>query len=320
LFYALFAGLWILFSDRILALIVSDASRLTQLQTFKGVGFVAVTSLLLFVLLRGELRMRSKAERERFQLQIKEQLALSRVEQEHERYQDLFEVNPMPMWVYDIETLAFLAVNEAAIEHYGYAREEFLGMTIKDIHISPQIPSLVDAVQNIPGVLRKPGIWRHLKKDGHLLEVEITTHDLIFNGRRARLVLANDVTEKLRIETLLKEANETLQAVVQASPLAIVAMDLAGKVRMWNPAASRIFGWSESDVLGQVVPFVPPEKQEEFHQLLELLSKGESIAGMETRRLRKDGSQMDVSISAAPLRDARGEITGFMAVIAYLRD
>ncbi len=89
---------------------------------------------------------------------------------------------------------------------------------------------------------------------------------------------------------------------------------------MWNPAAMHIFGWRESEVLDHAVPFVPPDKQEEFRNLRELLVKGESIAGLEAQRLCKDGSQIDVSISAAPLRDARGDITGFMAVIAAIRD
>jgi PAS domain S-box-containing protein len=320
LFYALFAGAWILFSDRILEFFTSDAVQLTKLQTAKGWVFVLVTSLMLFSLLRQELRLRSRTERERFHLQIKEQLARSQVEQERERYRDLFEANPMPMWVYDQETFAFLAVNEAALAHYGYTRDEFLGMKIQDIHLPQDLPNLIVVMKSLPGAFRKPGIWRQKKKNGLIIDVEITTHDLIYAGRSARLVLASDQTERLRAEALLHEANENLKAIVLASPIAIIAVDQGTQVRMWNPAATRLFGWSEEEMLGKPLPFVPPDKQSEYSDFREMLAKGEVIMGVETKRVRKDGTLIDIALSMAPLRDARGAIIGFMAVISDISD
>src|SRR5437763_1544232 len=112
-----------------------------------------------------------------------------------EGYRLLFESNPHPMWIYDRETLAFIAVNEAAIQHYGYSRNEFLRMTLRDIRPSEDVPWLLEKVSEItPGMNSASG--RHLKKDGALIEVEIVSHTLSFNGKRAELVLAMDTKER----------------------------------------------------------------------------------------------------------------------------
>src|ERR1017187_5376623 len=104
-------------------------------------------------------------------------------------YRLLFERNPQPMWVYDVETLVFLAVNLAAIEQYGYSRSEFLRMTTRDIRPAQDIPALLGSVAQQGVGLEKSGRWKHQKKDGSLIDVEITSIDLDWSGRSARLVL-----------------------------------------------------------------------------------------------------------------------------------
>jgi PAS domain S-box-containing protein len=125
-----------------------------------------------------------------------------------ERYRLLFESNPHPMWAYDVETLAFLAVNDAAIEHYGYSRDEFLRMTITDIRPPEDVPTLRATIARTMDTVNLSGIWQHRKKDGTLIEVEITTHTLTLDGRLARIVLANDVTEHRRAEEALRRAQK----------------------------------------------------------------------------------------------------------------
>jgi PAS domain S-box-containing protein len=115
-------------------------------------------------------------------------------------YRELFEGNPQPMWVYAVETMEFLAVNDAAVNHYGYSRPEFLRMTLRDIRLPDDVPPLTASVEKARGKLAKVGLWQHRKKDSTLIDVEITTHDILFNGRAARLVLINDVTERKRVE------------------------------------------------------------------------------------------------------------------------
>lgn len=121
-----------------------------------------------------------------------------------EQYRLLFESNPHPMWVYDLETLCFLAVNNAAICHYGYSREEFLAMTIKEIRPFEDIPAFLDSISKFTDGFDMAGIWRHRKKDGSIIYVEISSHTITFAGRRAEVVLANDVTERRWMEEKIK--------------------------------------------------------------------------------------------------------------------
>ena len=116
------------------------------------------------------------------------------------RYRLLFETNPHPMWVYDLETLAFLAVNDAAVRNYGWSREEFLRMTIRDIRPPEEVHRLVEGGRKMRTGLHRAGVWRHRCKDSSLIDVEITCHPIHFNGRQGELALAHDVTERLRAE------------------------------------------------------------------------------------------------------------------------
>ncbi|HWR72643.1 MAG TPA: GAF domain-containing protein, partial [Nitrospirota bacterium] len=121
-----------------------------------------------------------------------------------EGYRLLFENNPLPLWVYDRETLAFLAVNDAAVRKYGYSREEFLAMTIADIRPREDVPLLLENIAKITEGLDEAGVWRHRRKDGSIINVEIVSHTLIFEGRKAELVLANDITERRQAEAKLR--------------------------------------------------------------------------------------------------------------------
>ncbi|MDQ1589463.1 MAG: hypothetical protein QOG71_90, partial [Pyrinomonadaceae bacterium] len=113
----------------------------------------------------------------------------------------------------------------------------------------------------------------------------------------------------------LRESNQTLEAIIHASPLGIVALDPAGIVKMWNQSAERIYGWNEAEVLGQMLPTVPTDKLEEVRRNHRQAVAGTDFKSYETVRLRKDGTQINVSISTAPLRDAEGQINGVVALV-----
>jgi len=130
------------------------------------------------------------------------------VKRSEERYRLLFEANPLPMWVYDLETLSFLAVNESATRRYGFSREEFLSMTIKDIRPTEDVPALLEDISRPHGEFENVGGWRHRKKDGTIIDVEITSHQLSFDGKSGRLVLANDITERKRAAEAVRKAEE----------------------------------------------------------------------------------------------------------------
>ena len=138
---------------------------------------------------------------------------LGSLERSEARYRLLFEQNPLPMWVYDAETLAFLAVNDAAIRHYGYTRAEFLGMAITEIRPREEVTDLIADLEARGGPgSPTPGTWRHRKKDGTLIDVEITAGRVVFEGRQSALVLAHDVSERRRLERRLAEA-EKMEAI-----------------------------------------------------------------------------------------------------------
>ncbi|MBA3713662.1 MAG: PAS domain S-box protein [Pyrinomonadaceae bacterium] len=123
-------------------------------------------------------------------------------------YRALFENNPQPMWVYAVDTHAFLDVNDAAIKHYGYTREEFLRMTILDIRPAEYIPALLKVTERRSRGLNHAGPWRHRKKDGSLIQVEIASHSIDLAGRPARLVLVTDITERQIVEEALRVAEQ----------------------------------------------------------------------------------------------------------------
>lgn len=125
-----------------------------------------------------------------------------------ERYRLLFETNPHPMWVYDLASLAFLAVNEAAVRHYEFTREEFLSMTIKDIRPAEDVDRLMENIAQVTNGIDEAGVWRHRKKDGSVIDVEITSHTLTFGGHRAELVMAVDVTEKRDLQRQLMQSQK----------------------------------------------------------------------------------------------------------------
>jgi diguanylate cyclase (GGDEF)-like protein/PAS domain S-box-containing protein len=116
----------------------------------------------------------------------------------------LFANNPRPMWVYDLATLDFLEVNGAAETHYGYSRDEFLAKRITDIRPEEDIPALLASVQDLQPSLNKAGTWRHRLKDGRIIDVDITTHRLMFGGRDAVLVDVHDITEQNALEEQLR--------------------------------------------------------------------------------------------------------------------
>jgi two-component system cell cycle sensor histidine kinase/response regulator CckA len=123
------------------------------------------------------------------------------------RYQRLFEASPTPMYVYDAETLAFLAVNDAAVEHYGYSREEFLRLRVPDIRPPEDVPALLQALAvHVDGRTRT--LRRHRTKGGRVIHVDVTSHAITLDGRLARLVHASDMTERVELEARVRQAHK----------------------------------------------------------------------------------------------------------------
>lgn len=184
---------------------------------------------------------------------ITRQQAEDALRESESRYRSLFETNPNPMWVYDMDTYRFLAVNEAAIKHYGYSPEEFLKMTIKDIRPAEDVPALERTVASTPPGYSHAGLWRHRKKDGTIILVDISSHTLSFAGRRADLVLVSDVTEREKAREALERSEAKFRAIFEAAVEAILLLDGRGTILDANPAAEALSRRKRSELLGSNV-------------------------------------------------------------------
>ena len=205
-----------------------------------------------------------------------------------ERYRQLFESSPLPMWVYDTQTLGFLAVNDAAIRRYGYTRDEFLARALTDLRPAEDHESLREDVARKSDA---PRIWRHVTKSGEILAVEITAHDLEFEGRRARLVLANDVTERQRLEEQLRQSQK-MEAIGRLA---------GGIAHDFNNILSVIMSYSETllDALE------PGELRDDIEQIRNAGQRGAAL----TRQLLMFNRQQMAEPRALDLNDILRDMT-----------
>ena len=167
------------------------------------------------------------------------------------------------MWVFDVESLRFLAINKAAIHRYGYSRAEFLRMTIRDIRLDQDIPALADIVASQPEGRETSTRCKHLKKDGTHIDVEITFESLEWSGRSAKLVMATDITERKRTEERLNQSEESYRQFVEQSPDAVL-VHRQGEILFANKACVFLFGATTAhELLGlQMFEFVHPDDRE----------------------------------------------------------
>jgi PAS domain S-box-containing protein len=156
-----------------------------------------------------------------------------------ERRRLLFDANPQPMWIFDVETLEFLAANDAAVRHYGYSRDEFLGMSIMDVRPAEEPPGPPIGHQT---TRPEAAFTRHQRKDGSVIDMELVSHELELDGRRARLVLATDISERTRTRAALHHSQEQLR---QAQRLDAVGRLAAGIAHDFNNILTTIRGFGD---------------------------------------------------------------------------
>ena len=156
------------------------------------------------------------------------------------KFRLLFEDNPLPMWVFDRETLRFLEANHAAVAHYGYSREEFLSMTLANIRPPEDVARLKDSVARASGLARS-GQWRHRLKDGRLIDVEVASHTISYGGRQAVLSVLQDITQRKQLEEQLR----------QSAKMEAVGMLAGGIAHDFNNLLTIINGRSEERRVGK---------------------------------------------------------------------
>lgn len=238
-------------------------------------------------------------------------------------YRLLFDSSPIPMWVFDRRTLVFLRVNEAAVRHYGFSREEFLSMSIADIRPEQDIPALLQATAAQVDGLQEPELWRHRKKDGTIIDVEIVSHDLDFHGLPAELVAAHDITERKRAEEALRIAEERYRGTFEDAVLGIFQATPDGQPISINRAMAQIHGYDSPEQLiaevSNVVQelFVYPGQMAELRRGLE--EKG-VVRGAELEFFRRDGSKRSVLANVRGVRDAAGKLVLMEGTIEDITD
>jgi two-component system, cell cycle sensor histidine kinase and response regulator CckA len=210
--------------------------------------------------------------------------------------------------------------NDRAASSYGYDRNELLELNIRDLRTPETLPALDgqwEAVARGSGLVFETV---HRRKDGSAFPVEESSRRIEVEGAGFHQSIIRDITERKRAEEALRQAHDNLQALIETCPGAIMVVDLEQRVKLWSPAATRMFGWSEAEVLEQPLPIVPEEEQASSAELLERTRSGESVLDFETRRRTKDGAIRDVSVWTAPLRDAQGAITGYFELCNDITD
>jgi diguanylate cyclase (GGDEF)-like protein/PAS domain S-box-containing protein len=230
----------------------------------------------------------------------------------------LFENNPNPMWIYDLETLRFLAVNQAAINHYGYSEEEFLSMTIQDIRPPEEIPKLLETIAKISTGFSVPEVWRHCKKDGTHILVDVSAHTLDYQNRKCELILANDVTQKMQAEESLKRAEAKYRGIFEHAIEGIFQSTVDGRFLISNPMLAEIYGYASpenlianlTDIEHQL--YVDPQRRLE---LIKLLEAQEDVKFFESEVYRRDNSIIWTSENVHAVRDKAGNILYFEGTV-----
>jgi PAS domain S-box-containing protein len=198
------------------------------------------------------------------------------------------------MWICDLKTLRFLEVNNAAIRHYGYSREEFLRMLLTDIQPSESVPDR-------PEEAGQGGEWRHLLRNGRLIDVESASHNLLFGGYKAQLIVLRDITKQRHAERALQQTERKYRLIFEEAIIGIYESTPDGRLLSANAAMARMFGYdSAEEMVARITDiqpqlYVDPARREEFKRLMR--ERG-VVRHFEVQVYRKDGSKMWLSTNA----------------------
>lgn len=227
------------------------------------------------------------------------------------RYRALFDSNPLPMWVFDAETLLFLAVNDAAVEHYGFSREEFLNMTILDVCLLEDTPKLMGFLRAVFRVTGPEGVWRHCKKDGSRIWCEMGVHNLQYGGRPARFVVIHDLTQRHETEQALRQKEAQLQLAVQSSNTGLWDWNFRTNEVYYSPIWKRQLGYADAEIPNHYREWedrLHPEDAPRVRRQIETqVKKATPHFEMEYRMRHRDGSYRWILSQATLYTDADGK-------------
>jgi len=222
--------------------------------------------------------------------------AEAELRESEQRYRLIFDGNPTPMLVFDHESLAFLAVNEAAVQHYGYAREEFLEMTLADIRPPEEVPAMIEYVHKFvaggaPSGVGFAGVWQHCRKDGSLMDVEVKWCPISFGGAKASLAMINDITERKRIEhrdAALSKLGQSLSSATSPTEAARIIRAVADDLFDWDAFTLDLL----SAEMNRVHPILNEDTDPEGHRfVIPQPGEDQELSGR-ARRIIEQGAEL----------------------------
>ncbi|HYJ04257.1 MAG TPA: PAS domain S-box protein [Chthoniobacterales bacterium] len=247
--------------------------------------------------------------------------AEEKLRRQEKQYRVLFATYPSPTWVYDAETLAFLAVNDAAVQHYGYSREQFLGMTLRDIRPREDIPALLESGPVTSDKPQAAGVWRHRKKNGEIILAEIFASAIQFEEHAAQLAIAIDVTEQRRAEEAIRESESRLRAIIDNEPECVKTVSANGLVLEMNAAGLRMIeAESAAQIRGlPVSDLVHPDDRARFAELHDKAVGGET-GQLQFRVIGLKGRERWMETHSVGLRNGGGTPCSVLSVTRDVTD
>ena len=259
-------------------------------------------------LVKGEFEEKLLAKSIAYSIERKASMELLRESQE--TYKLLFENNPIPMYIRKKASLQIVGVNQSAVQHFGFTEDEFLKMVVSDLHPADERDLLEKLINEWNGSQSNPGVFRHIRKDGSIVFVECRVREMIFQGEACVLVLADDITEKIRVQeevtiqaNILKNVHDT-----------IFVADRKGLITYWNEGAEETFGYLRSEILGQSYEALYPEIDKHLvrKEIQEIFSG--KLSQWESKLITRGDRIIWSDNKASLLYDERGKISGYIRV------
>jgi two-component system cell cycle sensor histidine kinase/response regulator CckA len=240
----------------------------------------------------------------------------------------LFENNPHPMWVYDLHCYRFLAVNNAAVENYGYGQEEFLQMSIPDLVIPEEAARVAPVIAEVERIGRQTGRWRHRRKDGTIVEVHVASHSLEFEGQDAAIGIAFDITDQVRAANALRESEERFRFMAEATGDALYRLRFAtNRYDYMSPAVEQLTGYTVEEINDDIWPRIvrrvvtPAEASLSEFPLTRERSSGDEMSYHAHYLIQtKAGDERWLEDRSEPWRDQTGAVVGSVGVLSDITE
>jgi len=310
LIYFLIGSIWIFLSDQLVAFLYPTEDYVFRINISKGLVFVLITTLVLYFTSNKYIQV---IKTEKHNKELKEtELKIS-----EEKYRLIFDNNPMPLWVYEINSLRILDINKSAIDKYGFTKEEFLKMTIQDIRPKDEQIRLIEyfktASTNFDDVL----IWKHKIKNGDIIYVQVFTRPIKFDGKSCMIVLANDITKLLQSENALKESEQKYKRIFENIVDVYYETTVSGTILEISPSISILTNreYKREDLIGKsIVDFYVDENQRTTY--LQQLIKRKRVDDYEICLKTKKSRIFYCSLTAKLLDEG----TPFEKIVGSIRD